>query len=152
MSVSTNGSSLYLSMLCWITETLHLYVCGCNFTMRSFPWIKFAKIVKSNRENLPSTNCQQVSSSDCTSALHLLTLKNCFPAKTFEFWTLRARNNQNKTYPCRRARYHQPSAVKDKLQTVPHKYCKIELWTFYLVKVNLMIVISSICDNQTLPQ
>ena len=73
----------------------------------------------------------------------MLTLKNCFPAKTFEFWTLRARNNQNKTYPCRRARYHLPSPVKDKLQTVSHKYCKIELWTFYLVKVNLMIVISS---------
>ena len=42
-----------------------------------------------------------------------------------------ARNNQNKTYPCRRARYHQPSAVTDKLQTVPCKYCKIELWTLY---------------------
>ena len=40
----------------WTTETLHLNVCGCNFTVHSFPWIKFAKIVKSNRENLRSTS------------------------------------------------------------------------------------------------
>ena len=72
--------------------------------------------------------------------------KTAFPLKYLNFELCVHETIKTKHILTGRSRYHQPSAVRDKLQTVPYKYCKIELWTFYLVKVNLMTVISSLCD------